>query len=650
MRANMSKNKKLMLILFWGCLFFLSGLGENSFSLWARGKQTSPKARLIQVEDQVLLDHLRVILKTTQPVTYRSSTLSGPDRLVIDLSPCILDKEHSFKIKDPRFEGLNFSQFNSKTVRIVFALSQPQMFHISTKEGKPFQLFIDFLNLRSRIFPSIPGKDKEGVLRPKTVAEFTGEKALREREVKKEITDAKKQRYKFDFYMENLHNVLRSISDIGESNILVGDDVKEKKVTLTLKDVTWQEALNAILDSVNLVKIDHGPNTYLVITAESYAKKLEEAKKNREAKRKEEQEELKNEEQRQKVGKVLYLTKNFQIKNVDVKVVEELIQGSLEREKKIASGQPGGPTVSQTEITKVIGTNANIISVPHTNTLIAKGSERDLDYIEGLVKAIDQPISQVMIEARIIEANANFTRDLGIRWGGTYPFANASGPYAGTIRGGISGTTADPTVSAVNLPFTTAVPAFGGLGLAFATTNFNIDARIQAMEQTGRGKTLSSPKVLTLDNKKAIIKQGQAIPVTTRTENNTFSTTYKDAALTLEVIPHILASGKKMRVEMKITKNEPDFIHTDSLGNPTINTKEASTEMVINDGNTVVLGGIIFKKEAYAENRVPGLADIPVLGWLFRTRYKHFEDTELIIFLTPQILKSSLKERFGEEN
>lgn len=652
MRAKMTKNKKLTLIFFWAGLFFLSGLGENNSSLWARGKPVSQKARLFQVEDQVLPDRLRVILTTNRPVTYRPLTLSDPDRLIIDLSPCTLDKGGSFKIKDPRFEGLNFSQFNSNTVRIIFVFSQAPTYQLSTTEGKPFQLLVDFPTMGSRIAQPIPVKEKENVLPPKTVEEFTTDKTLREKVEKKEIIDAGKQRYKFDFYMENLHNVLRSISDIGEVNILVGDDVKEKKVTLTLKDVTWQEALDAILESVNLVKKDYGPKTYLVITSENYAKKLDDDRKMREAKKKEEQEDLKTEEQRQKVGKVVYRTRKFQIKNVDVKVVEDLIQGSIEREKKIAhERQPGSPTVTQTETFKVTGTTVNIISVPHTNTLIAKGSERDLEYIEGLVKSIDQPISQVMIEARIIEADANFTRDLGIRWGGAFPFANASGPFAGTIRGGDAGATStNPTNNyAVNLPFTTAVPAFGGIGLSFASTNFNLDVRLQAMEQAGRGKTLSSPKILTLDNKPAVIKQGKSIPVTTRTENNTFSTTYKDAALTLEVTPHI-SSGKRMRIELKITKNEPDFRYTDSLGNPTITTKEAKTEMVVDDGNTVVLGGIMYKKESYAENRIPGLADIPILGWLFKTRYKAYEDTELLIFLTPQIIKSSPKERFGGEN
>ena len=169
------------------------------------------------------------------------------------------------------------------------------------------------------------------------------------------------------------------------------------------------------------------------------------------------------------------------------------------------------------------------------------------------------------------------------------------------------------------------------------------------MEQQGRGKTISSPKVLTLDNKEAIIRQGQKIPVTTRTENNTFSTTYMDAALVLKVTPHI-SSSKKMRIKVDLSKDEPDFTHADSLGNPTINTKEAVTEMMVNDGDTVVIGGIIFKKETFTDNKIPGLGDIPILGWLFKTRYKATEDTELLIFLTPKIQKFSIPDRFGNDS
>jgi type IV pilus assembly protein PilQ len=648
------------IILFLGGLlyFFISGLGENGMVLGAPLKKTSPTAKLIQIEDQILPDRLQVLIQTSLPVSPKHFILANPHRLVLELNPLVLGKDHPIQIKDPLIEGLKFIQKNKKTVRLTFSFSQAPQVKIFPKKGNPTDLVIEFLKSQPPRPLPLPQKEEEIVLRPKTLAEFSKEKVRQEKEARKQIDDIKKDRVQFDFYMENLHNVLRMISDLSNVNIVVGDDVKEKKVTLTLKEVTWKEALEAILESTNLEKIEQSPNTYLVITRENYLKKLDEDRKNKEAKRKEEQEELRNEGERQRVGKVLYQSRQFLIKNVDVKVVEELIQGSLERQRKIITQpgsqpglQPGAQPVVQTDTSRFIGTTIDIISVPHTNTLIARGTERDLNYIENLVQSIDHPLSQVMIEARIVEANANFTRDLGIRWGGILPFSNSSGPFAGILRGGVSGSAADPGSNlAVNLPFATANAAFGGLGFTFSSLNFNLDARIQAMEKAGNGKTLSSPKILTLDNKKAIIKQGASIPVSTRNELGTFSTVYRDAALTLEVIPHILSSGKKLRIELKITKNEPDFTNKDTLGNPAINTKEAFTEMVINDGNTVVLGGIIFKKESYNEYRLPGLGDIPVLGYLFKTRTKSFEDTELLIFLTPRIMRSTLKERFGGDN
>lgn len=646
----MNKIKKLSLFFCSGLLFFFFGLGENGFSLPAKGKTALATARLIQFEDQALPDKLRVLIKTSQPVSHHSFTMSGPYRLVIDLSPCILVKDSSFEIKDPSVERWRFSQFNKKTVRIVLEFTRLPVYHISFQKEKTYSLFVDFPRIKPPMAQGVLKPAEQGYLPEMNIEDFKKEKQVQDSRQKKKILLSQKPLVTFDFYMTNLHNVLRLIGDTGGVNIVVGDDVKEKKITLSLKEVPWDEALDSILDSNNLKRIKRGEKTFLVTTSENYKKIQDDENKRQVEAIKREQEELKNEELRQKVGKVLWSTRQFQIKYVDVKVVEDLIQGSLEKEKKIASDkQPGSERVTLTETTKILGSHVNIISVPHTNVLIAKGAERDLNYIEDLIKTIDQPIPQVMIEARIVEADANFTRDLGIRWGGAYAFANSSAPYAGTIRGGDAGQPGSNSNYAVNLPFTGTSAAFGGLGFAFASTNLNIDARIQAMEQDGRGKTISSPKVLTVDNKEAIIKQGQSIPVTTRDQNNSFSTTYKDAALKLTVTPHI-SSSKKIRIKVKIDKNEPDFSHADTLGNPTINIKETETEMMVNDGDTVIIGGILSKKETYSENRVPGLADIPVLGWLFKTRSKSTTDTELLIFITPKILKPSLSERFGGES
>jgi type IV pilus assembly protein PilQ len=651
LRANMKKNKKKHIIYLGGILLFLFGLGEYSSSLWAKEGKTSPKARLIQIEDQALPDRLRVILKIDRQVVYRASTMTNPPRLVVNLSPCILGSQKPFTVKDSSLVGVRFSQFNPKTARIVFDFSQTPVYQIFHKKGTPYQIIIDLPKAKSKEIAPVPQKTGDEFLPKTTIEEFKKEKSLEDNLMKREKGLSQKPLVTFDFYMTNLHNVLRLIGEIGGVNIVVGDEVKEKKLTLSLKEVPWDEAMNTILEGNNLRKLKRGEKTILVTTSENFKKILDDENKAKLDAIKLEQEELKAEEQRQKVGRVLWGTRQFQIKNVDVKLVEDVIMGYIETEKKIGRDDVirGGDKKISSD-TRISAGNVNIISVAHTNTMIAKGTERDLDYIEELVKTVDQPIAQVMIEARIVEASANFTRDMGIRWGGGASFADAHAPFAGTVRGGSAGASGTTDNNyAVNLPLAATSTAFGGLGFSFASTNLNIDVRIQAMEQQGRGKTISSPKVLTLDNKEAVIKQGQRVPVTTRTENNTFSTTYIDAALVLKVTPHI-SSSRKMRIKIDLSKDEPDFVHADSLGNPTINTKQAATEMLVNDGDTMVIGGIIFKKETFTDNKIPGLGDIPFLGWLFKTRYKATEDTELLIFLTPKIQKLSIPDRFGKDS
>jgi type IV pilus assembly protein PilQ len=337
---------------------------------------------------------------------------------------------------------------------------------------------------------------------------------------------------------------------------------------------------------------------------------------------------------------------------VDVKLVEDMIQGSIEKEKKIASEKVmGSQQTTVTDTLKVSGVNIHIMSVPHTNMLIARGTVRELDYIEDLIKAIDQPLSQVIIEARVVEADANFTRDLGIRWGGANSFADTHAPFAGTVRGGSAGATGGTENNyAVNLPLASTSSAFGGLGFAFASTNLNIDVRIQAMEQQGHGKIISSPKILTIDKKKASIEHTKEIPVTVIGTSGQVTTQWIKAGLVLSVTPHII-TNKKFRIEVDVSKDEPDFTNVNAItGNPVINRKNAKTEMLVNDGDTVAIGGILYKKESFRENKVPGLGDIPWLGWLFKTRYKSTEDTELLIFITPKIQKSSLPDRFGNDS
>jgi len=630
----------------WGIVFLCVVSFGALPSLAAKTpKKKALPAEWLETETKVLPDRVRVQLTISRPVTIRDMVLTQPHRLVVDLNPCLLPKGKTFEVKDPLFEQFRYSQFDRKTVRLVFHLAQAPLFQISEKTN-PHRIMIDFMTPKKVVPLPSPKPAEEGIPRS-SLDEFKKDKEIQKVLERKDRLSSQKPLITFDFYMTNLHNVLRLIGEVGGVNIIIGDDVKEKKVTLSLKEVPWDEALVSILDANNLKQRPRGEKTILVITSETAKKLDEEEIKRRQEFSKMRQEELKTAELERK-SPDQWESREIRIKHMDAKNVEEIIQTHLEKERKTVIEKGAGTTVTET-LKPISGVNVSIISVPQSNLIIARGPKREVDYIEDLIRKIDQPISQVMIEARIVEADANFTRDLGIRWGGAASFADAYTPFAGTIRGTESGGTGAGNNYAVNLPLASTSTAFGGLGFAFATANFNLDVRIQAMEQQGRGKTISSPKVLTLDNQQATIKQGQSIPVTTRDPNNAYSTTYRDAALVLKVTPHI-SSSKKIRIKVKIEKNEPDFTKVDSLGNPTIKTKEAETEMLVNDGDTVAIGGILFKKEVYQENKVPGLAEIPILGWLFKTRNRSTEDTELLIFITPKIMKASLSERFPPES
>jgi type IV pilus assembly protein PilQ len=565
-------------------------------------------------------------------------------------------------MKESAFQGLRYSQFNKNTVRIVFPYASRPPYLVTKAAGPPFLLTITFTRgLKppetlsgaapgARGAPAGTGPDEPP--RIQTLKAYQQELEAAERLKPLPVAPP---RITFDFYNADIHNVLRLIAEVGRFNLVIGDDVKGK-VTMSFKEVPWDEALEILMTNYNLHK-ETSANGLLITTSETYYKRLQaqtkeevEKEKLKQEREKTEIEHYKKEELRHRVGKTTWITRQFQIKYVDVNQVCKLIfdnyiteiSGKISGDKKSA-GTPA--TMEKTSrVTLIPGVNIDILPIPHTNILLVKGTEREIEYVEELVNALDRPVPQVMIEARIVEANANFIRDLGLRWGGSFAFGIPTAPLGGTIRGGDTGATSSaPTNNyAVNLPLTNTVApsGFGGIGLSFASANFNLDIRLQAMEQQSKGRIISSPKVLTLNDHKAVIKQGKKIPVTTRDQNNAFSTTYLDAALILTVTPHI-SGFKKLRIGIDITNNDIDnTIPPDVLGNRTLTTKEAQTEMVVNDGDTVVIGGIMSKKETFQENRVPGLADIPLLGWLFKTRNRNYEDTELLIFLTPRIIQT----------
>ena len=281
-----------------------------------------------------------------------------------------------------------------------------------------------------------------------------------------------------------------------------------------------------------------------------------------------------------------------------------------------------------------------------TNSLIVSDLPENLGQIKTLITNIDKPSRQVFIEARVVETTKNFTKALGVQWGGKY----TSGPPSGklfpktTITGMAGDISADTTDNfAVNLPISDGI-SYGGIGITLGHLKDKVllDIQLNAMEKKGEGRVLSTPRIATLDNTEALIEIGSKIPFLVREdireEIQAFAVEYEEAFTRLEVIPHITADG---RIKMKISANKdsPDFSET-VFGYPLISRKGAETELIVKDGETAVIGGLSISDTFESDRAVPWFADLPLIGALFKNKLKSNSYDELLIFITPHIIEN----------
>jgi type IV pilus assembly protein PilQ len=281
----------------------------------------------------------------------------------------------------------------------------------------------------------------------------------------------------------------------------------------------------------------------------------------------------------------------------------------------------------------------------HTNSIIVNALPRDADSILSVLEKLDKPTAQILIEAFIVEANQDVARDLGVQWGGAYQLSG------GDKRGFVTGrrntndlgngvdTGSDPaTGNIVNLPLTDAAATSFGF-LYQNVGKFLLSAQLTALQNEGKLNILSSPSITTIDNQMATIESGRDIPYQS-VEDGEVNIQYKKAVLSLKVTPHVIDS-QTLKLYVKVNKDEADFSDaTQVSGNPTIITKNAETNVIQSDGQTLVIGGL--NKETITDNRTgtPGLIDVPILGWLFKTEGKSSGKEDLLIFITPTILKA----------
>jgi type IV pilus assembly protein PilQ len=280
----------------------------------------------------------------------------------------------------------------------------------------------------------------------------------------------------------------------------------------------------------------------------------------------------------------------------------------------------------------VLSQRGSVIIDGRTNTLIIKELPAVMDTVIAVIENVDVSEPQVMIEARIVETRKSFTRTLGIQWG----FDGTASPATGNPTGLVFPGTVDGA-GGVNL-ITGGSNGIVSLALGSLAGTFNLDVTLQAAENEGLVNILSAPKVATLNNEQAEIQSGFQIPIQT-VSNNTVSVQFVNATLRLQVTPQVTAEGTVL-MDINIQKRNPEFaLQVAGATAAPISTQEARTRVIVRDGGTTVIGGIYEVSTNEGEDRVPGLANIPILGHLFKNRRREDQNTELLIFITPRVMR-----------
>ncbi|MES9833565.1 MAG: type IV pilus secretin PilQ family protein [Candidatus Thiodiazotropha sp. DIVDIV] len=446
---------------------------------------------------------------------------------------------------------------------------------------------------------SLSKQEKEDLLKERLV--FTGD------------------RLSLNFQDIEVRAVLQLLADFTGLNLVTSDTV-DGRITLRLKNVPWDQALDIILKSKGLTKrqID---NVIMVAPTEEVAAR--------------EQLEL---ESQQKIEELAPLRSDF-------------IQVNYAKAEDLAE-------LLKSEENRLLSERGNVTVDVRTNTLLIQDTAAKLEDIRRLLQKLDIPVRQVLIESRIVIANNDFAKDLGVRFGANFDGSfddnftltagalpgyldNSSNIAPGVENNGDDGDDANREALMVNLPVNS---ASGGLNfLVGKVGSYLLQLELTAMQTEGRGELISSPRVITSDQTQASIKQGVEIPYQEATSSGATKISFKEALLKLDVTPHITPDDR-IRMDLIINKDNPDYTRS-ILGVPPIDTRKIETTVLVDNGETVVLGGVFERNKTKSTEKVPFFGDIPYAGVLFRRNEQVDDNNELLIFVTPKILKETLTVR-----
>ncbi len=422
-------------------------------------------------------------------------------------------------------------------------------------------------------------------------------------------------RISLNFQSIEVRAVLQLIADFTELNLVASDSV-EGSITLRLQDVPWDQALDLVLKTRGLDSRQIG-NVLMVAPAQEIAER--------------ERQEIQANKQ---LAELAPLQSEFiRIRYAKASNVVGLFQ---------AGSEEGGALISE---------RGSVVVDDRTNSIVVTDTSAKLAEIRALIEKVDIPIRQVMIEARIVIASSNINEQLGIRWGGGYlnagadQFTSVAGDTASVMSlnsqliGGAN-PIAMPTAPLVDLGV---AEATSGFAVGFTSTDLFLTAELSALEASGEGEVVSQPKVITGDKQKASIKSGTEIPYQEGAASGATTTAFKEAVLKLDVTPNITPDD---RILLDLIVNQDSVGALVPSGNggfiPTIDTTELTTQVLVGNGETVVLGGVFKNEELVKVAKVPLLGDIPYLGNLFKSTANTQQKTEMLIFITPRILSEAL--------
>ncbi|MBI5234712.1 MAG: type IV pilus secretin PilQ [Deltaproteobacteria bacterium] len=561
-------------------------------------------ARLTGVDFKRMTGNAQLTLTLSGKVDYKLTKNADDAGFVLDIAGAVISGElertlDASALKTPvaSISSFHLPSETVKTVRIVVKLKEKTAYDV-LQEGEVIRV----------VFPLEAA--------PQTIAKKADVKSDKETAVGTSEPEGAKasRKISLDFKDADIGNILRLMAEVSNLNIIAGEDVKGK-VSLRLVDVPWEQAFDIILKTNGLGRTQEG-NVVRIMPIMKIKQESEEAAASKKAKEK--------------------------LEDLEIKLLSVNYSKASDLEPQVKSLLSDRGTLS-TEV--------------RTNTLIIKDTPSSIKNAVDMVRKLDTPTPQVLIEARIVEAQSNFARDLGVQWGvtGYTTRGTEEGNRYATMFGststsppaklldtrmvGSSGRISEQPNYAVSLPASGTAGPLGALGFSFGKLTGDpllLDLRISAGEKTGKTKVVSRPRITTLDNKEAKISQGDSVPFETVSSSGT-QTAFIDATLDLVVTPHITPDGS-VAMKIKATRNSIGSFRSAS-GTPSISKKEAMTEIIVKDGETAVIGGIVVADKSDNVSGIPYLQDIPLLGWMFKNKSISDNQTELLIFITPSIVK-----------